>query len=91
MELSNLSQSTVFADGMADVAATRERSRLGRVGRLAAVLAGVAVWSWWRVLDGSSIWPGLPNIPIQSEYVFPIILILVLGIALLGPLLGAGR
>ena len=91
MELSNLSQSTVFADGMADVAATRERSRLGRVGRLAAVLAGVAVWSWWRVLDGSSVWPGLPNIPIQSEYVFPIILILVLGIALLGPLLGAGR
>jgi cell division protease FtsH len=91
VELSNLSQSTVFADGMADVAATRERSRLGRVGRLAAVLAGVAVWSWWRVLDGSSIWPGLPNIPIQSEYVFPIILILVLGIALLGPLLGAGR
>ena len=32
-----------------------------------------------------------PGHPIRQEFVFPIILILVLGIALLGPLLGAGK
>jgi len=91
MELSRLSDSTVISDAMVDVAATRERSRRVRVGKLGFVLAIVAGYMWWKLLNGESVWPGLPDIPIRQEFVFPIILILVLGIALLGPLLGAGK
>ena len=91
MELSRLSESTVLSDALADVAQTRERSRLSRVGRVAMVLGVVAAWAWWRMLTGQSFWPGLPDISIPPFYIFPAILIIVLGIALLGPLLLAGR
>jgi cell division protease FtsH len=91
MELSRLSESTVIADAMVDVAETRERSRRMRLGRLGIMLAATAGYMWWKVLAGESVWPGIPDIPMRSEYVFPVILILVLGIALLGPLLGAGK
>ena len=91
MELSRLSGSTVIHDAMVDVAATRERSRRWRLRRLSVVLALVAAYCWWRVLNGQSVWPGLPSLPIRDEYIFPVLLILILGIALLGPLLGAGR
>ena len=75
--------------GLVDVEVTRERARRWRLRKLAVVLGGVAVYLWWRALTGQPLSPGLPDIPIRSEYMFPIILIVVLGIALLGPLLGA--
>lgn len=91
MELSRLSESTVLSDALVDVAATRERSRLGRVGKVALVLAGVAAWSWTRALQGDSVWPGLPEINVPVEYLFPLVMIVILGLALLGPLAMAGR
>ncbi len=91
MELSRLSESTVLSDGLIDVQVTRERSRQGRIGRIAVVLGLIATYAWWRALSGQSVWPGVPNLPIRGEYIFPVLLILILGGALLGPLLAAGR
>ncbi len=86
-----LGHSSVVRSALADVSRARETSRLRRLTRLALVLGAVAVWLWSRVLGGRSLWPGMPDIPISQEYVFPLILILVLAIALIGPLMGAGR
>ncbi len=91
MELSRLSDSTVISDAMVDVAATRERTRRWRLRRLSVLLGALATVLWWRALTGRPLWPGLPDIPIRDEYIFPVMLILILGLALLGPLLGAGR
>jgi len=91
MELSRLSESSVISSALVDVEVTRERTRRWRLRKLGVVLAGIAGFLWWRALTGQALMPDLPNIPLRSEYMFPIILILVLGIALLGPLLGAGR
>ncbi|MCB0990752.1 MAG: AAA family ATPase [Acidimicrobiales bacterium] len=91
MELSRLSQSTVLSDALVDVAATRERTRQGRVARIAFVLALAAGWAWWRVLTDQPVWPGLPSFPIAGEYMFGIVLVCILGVAVLAPLLAAGR
>ena len=86
MELSRLSQSTVLSDALVDVAATRERTRQGRVARIAFVLALAAGWAWWRVLTDQPVWPGLPSFPIAGEYMFGIVLVCILGVAVLAPL-----
>jgi len=91
MELSRLSESSVISSALVDVEVTREQTRRWRLRKLGVALAAIAGFLWWRALTGQSLLPDLPSIPIRSEYMFPIILILVLGIALLGPLLGAGR
>lgn len=91
MELSSLGQNDVVRDALADVSASRERSRLRRVLKLGVFLAVVASWLWWRVLMGASLLPSIPNPGISEEYLVPILLVLVLATVILVPMLGAGR
>ena len=75
MELSSLGQNDVVRDALADVSASRERSRLRRVLKLGVFLAVVASWLWWRVLMGASLLPSIPNPGISEEYLVPILLV----------------
>jgi cell division protease FtsH len=76
----------------ADVARSRERGRRRRISRLGGALAVVGVGLWVRILTGHPVHPGLPHIPSGAgPYVPAVILILLLGGAVLGPLAAAGR
>jgi len=78
--------------GGADVGTARERARLRRVTRLAAVLGAPCAFLWWRILDGRPFdvlrLPGLPEDPLLT--LMPLVLILALGAVVLMPL-AAGR
>jgi ATP-dependent Zn protease len=92
MDPSALGQATVLGHTMADVAVARERARQSRLRRILVVLAVVAVSLALRTLNGQAIglgWPHLP--PGLADYLPAIALVLVLGLAVLAPLLGAGR
>jgi cell division protease FtsH len=91
VELSNLGHHDVVEHALADVSASRERSRLRRVLKLAVFLAMVAGWMWWRALSGLSFFPGMPDLGISEEYLVPIMLVMVLGLVIVVPMLGAGR
>ena len=77
---------------VADVARLREQNRRRRMWRLFAVLAPTALWLWWRTLKGAGSplrWPSLTG---TWALMLPqLILVAVLAVALLLPLLLAGR
>jgi len=76
----------------ADVGRTRERTRHRRVARLAGVLAAVASLLWVRILTGHPVHWGLPRVPSGlGPYIPAVALIMILGVAVLLPLVGAGR
>ena len=92
VSLASLGQSGVIAPELADVGATRERARQGRLRRLAVILAPLALWVGIRAL----LWPGrvvvFPHIPAALLPFAPALgLMLVLVLVMLGPMLGAGR
>jgi cell division protease FtsH len=90
MELQSLRQSVVLRAAQADVGAFREHARQRRLLRLALALGVVAAWLWFRILTHNPI--GLPQITPRWILFFPTLgLIVLLGGALLVPLLGAGR
>src|SRR5947209_9448456 len=92
MDLQSLKQNRVFRGAAADVARSRERSRQRRLGRIALLMGFVCVWMWNRVLDGQSAVPGRPHLSPAIAQALPLlILVVVLGAAVLLPLLGAGR
>jgi cell division protease FtsH len=91
MDLTALGRDDVLGNSLADVAVDREGSRRNRVRRLAIVLTVVATWLWVRVLTGDPVHLGLPHVDIAPEYIPGVFLALILGAAILGPLLGAGR
>ena len=92
MDLQSLKQNRVFQGAAADVARSRERSRQRRLGRIGLVMAFVCVWMWNRVLDGRSAFPTRPQMsPAIAESLPLLILVVILGAAVLLPLLGAGR
>jgi ATP-dependent Zn protease len=92
MDLSGLNVNHVVSRATADVARTRERSRQRRLARLAVPIVGLLVWVWWRVLNGNAPYPGAPHLPSRFGQVAPLLLLVViLGVALLAPLLMAGR
>ena len=77
--------------GRADVARTRERRRLTRLRRLVAVGALVAGWSVMRRVSGRALFPAV-HLPHWVAGALPAFLIvLMLGVVMLAPLLGAGR
>src|SRR5438445_7191920 len=87
-----LGQVGALGSAMADVAVQRERNRLLRLRRVAAVLAGVAGWLLVRTLLGNSVVLGPPHIPPGlASYLPAFLLVLLLGVAILVPMLGAGR
>jgi cell division protease FtsH len=90
--LRSLGQSAVMGVTTADVGATRERVRQGRLWRLAFILAPIAAWLVVR----ATVWHrgpfGLPHVPSgMGPYLPGILLILILGVVIVLPLLGAGR
>jgi ATP-dependent Zn protease len=92
MELTELSLDKVVNTATADVAHTRERSRRRRLVWLALPFTAVAVWMWLRVLSNHPPYPGAPHLSPKAAQVAPLfLLVIILGLALLGPLLMAGR
>jgi ATP-dependent Zn protease len=92
MDLHSLQADRVFRGAAADVARSRERSRQRRLGRIGLLMGFVCVWMWNRVLDGRSAFPTKPQMsPAIAEALPLLILVVILGAAVLLPLLGAGR
>jgi cell division protease FtsH len=92
MDLQSLKQNRVFRGAAADGARSQEHSRQRRLARLALLMGFVCVWMWNRVLDGQSAFPGRPHLSPAIAQALPLlILVVVLGAAVLLPLLGAGR
>ncbi len=76
----------------ADVARTREASRLRRVSRLVAALAATSTLLWVRLLTGSPVHLGLPHISSGLTPFLPAIaLVLLLGLLMGLPMLAMGR
>lgn len=92
MELAALGQAAVLSDSSVDVARVREEWRRRRVTRLGVVLAPVAAYLYWRWLTGDLLSPGFPDLPAGvADYLPAFFLVIILGVAVLGPLLFAGR
>jgi ATP-dependent Zn protease len=92
MDLSDLSLDKVVDRAVADVSRTRERSRQRRLAWLGLPITGLLIWVWARVLNGHAPYPGAPHLSPKLAQVAPLfLLVIILGAALLGPLLMAGR
>ncbi|MDQ1685500.1 MAG: cell division protease FtsH [Frankiaceae bacterium] len=92
MDLTTLSTDRVVTAGGADVGVSRERSRLRRLRWVALVIAGTALWMWIRLLEDKPPYPVLPHPSGKFAAVAPmLLLVVILGAALLLPLLMAGR
>src|SRR5687768_94543 len=90
MDLQALKQNRVFR--AADVARSREQSRQRRLLRLYIFMGFACVWMWDRVLDGQSPVPTRLSLsPALIETIPMFLLLVILGAAVLLPLLGAGR
>jgi cell division protease FtsH len=75
-----------------DVAGLRERNRQHRLVKAALWLGLLTVWLWSRLLDGNPVEFGWPKVSGTWGMVMPqLILVVILGVALLSPLLLAGR
>ena len=74
------------------VAVNRERQRLRRLRKLAAVLALVTIWMWWRIANGETPWPKVPQLSDEALFWLPGILIVgMLAAVLIVPMLGNSR
>ncbi|MHB1446649.1 MAG: AAA family ATPase [Acidimicrobiales bacterium] len=92
MELRSLGQARVLASAAADVGITRERVRLRRLRRLAMVLTPLTLWLLWRAVMDPAAGPGLPHLPAgMAPYLPGFLLVVLLGVAMVVPLAGAGR
>jgi ATP-dependent Zn protease len=91
VDLQSLGQGQVLGI-TADVGVAREQSRNRRLVKIAFFGALVCGWMWSRVLAGNPPWPMPPAMPEKLASVAPLlILVVILGVALLAPLLMAGR
>ena len=95
METSALGQATVLGHAMADVAVARERTRYVRLRRLGIGLIVIGAWVSVRAVVGHPVELGPPRMPAflvpLTPYLPGLLLVLLLGVAVLLPLLGAGR
>ena len=92
VEISSIGSSSVLRSAAADVGATRETMRRRRLARMGVLLAPLAGWLWWRMVTGDPVSPGVPHLPAgMKDYLPAIGLMVILGIAVFLPLLGAGR
>jgi ATP-dependent Zn protease len=74
----------------ADVGAARERTRRRRLWLLAALLAPVLLWMWWRILSGDPVGP--PSLPrIDPLYLMAGLFFLVLLLIIVASSVGGGR
>ena len=87
-DVERLGGAALMAEG--DVSDAREHARLSRLSKGLVVLIPVLTYMWWRVLTHNPL--GLPRMtPRVIEFIPIALLILMLGAALLVPLVGAGR
>jgi len=92
MDLTTLNTDRVLTAGGADVAVSRERSRLQRLRRIGFVVAAITLWMWIRLLEDKPPYPVLPHPSGRFAQVAPmLLLVVILGAAVLLPLLMAGR
>lgn len=75
-----------------DVHVARERQRRRRLRRLAWILTPLVAWLWLRLIFGTPVSPGWPQLPAEAMFWLPgILIILLLGVVLVAPMLGSGR
>jgi ATP-dependent Zn protease len=92
MDLGAIGQAAVLRGHSIDVARNRERTRQRRLWKLLAWLTPVAAWLYWRMLSGNAVVFGPPHLSdADIQMLVPIIAILLIGVVLVVPLLGAGR
>lgn len=90
--IQHLGDSEVIAERLADVAKHREAQRLRRISFVALVLAGFLTWMVWRSIIGPPIRFGFPELPAGiGQYIPMTALVVLMAVALLLPLLMAGR
>jgi hypothetical protein len=90
MDLELLHQHGVLGEHQSDVGRSREQGRQRRLVKVVVVLGALATWLWWRVLISDPL--ALPRMTPRVTAFLPIaLLIVMLGAALLVPLIGAGR
>jgi cell division protease FtsH len=74
----------------ADVGAARERTRRRRLWGIAALLAPLLVWMWWRVLTGDPVGP--PSMPtVDPLYLMAGLFFLFLLLIIVASSVGGGR
>lgn len=92
MDLGSLGQDEVLRGSSVDVVRQREHTRIRRLARIALFLGPLAGWMWWRIASGRPVSPGFPDLPDgAAEYLPGFLLVLLLGTAVILPLLLAGR
>ncbi|MCZ7531635.1 MAG: ATP-binding protein [Acidimicrobiia bacterium] len=92
MDLGELGQGGVLRGATVDVVRQRERTRRRRLWRALVFLGPFTVWLWLRIASGNPVRPGLPQISESNAELVPaFLLVILLGGALLIPLLAAGR
>jgi len=92
MDLTTLNTDRVVPAAGADVAVSRERSRLRRLRWIGFLIAAAALWMWIRLLEDKPPYPVLPHPSGRTAQLLPmLLLVVILGGAVVLPLLMAGR
>jgi cell division protease FtsH len=86
-----LGGTAVLSDRNADVAVHRERMRRRRVAKVVLLAAAASGYVLGRSLLGDPVTWGPPSSPIPPEFVPGLALIVLFTVALVGPMLAAGR
>lgn len=92
MDVQALAQEDVVGRGQADVAHVRERNRRRRLAWVAVLFAVAGLYLWIRFLFFTPVGWGWPQLPTFITDYWPMLIIVVLlGAVLVGPLLFAGK
>ncbi|MGH8976671.1 MAG: AAA family ATPase [Acidimicrobiia bacterium] len=92
MDVGAIGQDAVLRGHSIDVTRERERTRQRRLWRLAAWLLPLGAWLYWRLLTGHPLKFGLPQLSSEDmQMLIPLVAVVLIGVVLLVPLLGAGR
>jgi ATP-dependent Zn protease len=92
MDVGAIGQDAVLRGHTIDVTRERERARQRRLWRLVAWLLPVGAWLYWRLLTGNPLELGLPQLGSDDlQMLVPLVAVVLIGVVLLVPLLGAGR
>ena len=92
MDLARLHDGGVLEHAKADVEISREKARRRRLTRVLVIVLGLGIYVWVRMLAGDPPYPGAPHVSQRFAQMLPLLLLVViLGGAVILPLLTAGR
>jgi cell division protease FtsH len=92
MDLGAIGQASVLRGRTIDVNRNRERTRQRRMWKLAAWLTPITAWFYWRLLSGNPVAVRMPHLEqADLQLLLPIFAIVLIGVVLIVPLMGAGR